>query len=98
MSQPQYQIHIQNYNFDKTKLTKSIRPKIYNDVVSANSAAHDLLQHLRSEDEVVRVVKIKEEGMKVHATVNVKNQEDVFSWAEVIRMEEGTPMDQEVEQ
>jgi hypothetical protein len=90
MSQPQYQIHVQNYNFNKTKLTKSIRPNIYNDVVSANSAAHDLLQNLRSENEVVRVVKIKEEGMKIHATVNVKNQYDVFSWAEVIRIGEGT--------
>jgi hypothetical protein len=62
MSQPQYQIHVQNYNFNKTKLTKSIRPNIYNDVVSANSAAHDLLQNLRSENEVVRVVKIKKKA------------------------------------
>jgi hypothetical protein len=96
MSQSQYQIHLQNYNFDRTKLLKNIRPKIYNDVASANSAAPDLLQSLRSETEVVRVLKIKVEGMKIHATVNVNDQDDVFSWAEVVRMEEGTLMSKEV--
>jgi hypothetical protein len=104
MSQPQYQVHIQTYNFDKTKLTKNIRPRIYNDVASANSAAHDWLQHLRSEGEVVRVLKIKDGDMKVQATVNIKDQADIFSWAEVVRVKEstdesgeGASMDEEVE-
>jgi hypothetical protein len=88
MSQPRYQVHLQNYNFDKTKLTKNVRPKIYSDVASANTAAHDWLQHLRSEYEVVRIVKIGKEGMIVQATVNVKDRENIFSWAEVVRVRE----------
>jgi hypothetical protein len=104
MSQPQYRISLQNYNFDKTKLTKNMRPKIYDNVASANSGAHDLLHNLRSESEVVRVLKTKEDGMKVHVMVNVKNQDDIFSWAEVVRaggktdgVEEGASMGGEVE-
>jgi hypothetical protein len=53
---------------------------------------------------VVRVLKIKDGDMKVQATVNIKDQADIFSWAEVVRVKEstdesgeGASVDEEVE-
>lgn len=90
MSQPGYQVQPQIYNFDKSKLTKNTRPKIYGDVASANSAAYDWLQILHIGGEVVQVLRIKEEAMRLQAMVDVSNRTDISSWTEVFRVGEET--------
>lgn len=88
MSQPLYKIHVQHLSFDKTRLFNHTRPKLYNDVHSANKAASNWLNELRGEGEVVRVVKTKEAGMQVQVTTDWKKQEDISARAEVVRVGE----------
>jgi hypothetical protein len=87
MAQPRYQIHHELYNFDKTKLTKFIKPQHYDDVEVANLAAEKLLHDLCCDGEVVRVIETKEHGMKVQGAYAL--DEKVYSaYTRVVRVEE----------
>jgi hypothetical protein len=87
MSQPRYQIHHEVYNFDKTKLTKYIKPKLYHDVNIANHDAGKLLHDLSGDGEVVRVIETKQYGMKAQETYGLKTK--IYSaYAKVVRVEE----------
>lgn len=89
MSSPRFQVRLQVYNFDKTKLHTTTRAKIYADVAVANSAAEDWLKNLLGEDEVVQIISEKEDGMRVFAVRNLLKTEDVISaWAETVRVKE----------
>ena len=88
MSKQQYKILAQHLSFDKTRLFNHMRPKLYNDVHSANKAAQKWLNELRGEGEVVRVVKTKESGMQVQVTTDWKKQEDISARAEVVQVGE----------
>jgi len=88
MSRPQYQIHVRHYTFYKTRLIKHIRPKLYNDVPSANNAAYKWLHELGGEGEVVRVLETKDEGMQIQGTADWEKQDEITAWAEVMRVEE----------
>jgi hypothetical protein len=89
MSQPRYQIHHELYNFDKTKLTKYIKPQYYHDVKVANLAAEKLFHDLCCDGEVVRVIETREGGMKVQGAYASK--ENVYSaYTRIVRAEEET--------
>jgi hypothetical protein len=74
MSQPRYQIHHEVYNFDRTKLTKYIKPKLYHDVNISNHDAEKLLHDLSGDGEVLRVIETKEYGMQVQETYDCKTK------------------------
>jgi hypothetical protein len=95
MTQPIYQIHHEGFNFDKTKLTKFVKPKLYHDVNIVNHDAEKLLHDLSGEGEVVRVIETKEGGMKVQRTYGLR-KEVYSSYAKVVRVQEDKDKDGEV--
>ncbi|CAO2652997.1 Nn.00g024080.m01.CDS01 [Neocucurbitaria sp. VM-36] len=84
MSSPQYQVILRVYNIDKTKLTSTTRPTIYTDVNVANKVALEWLRDFRSEDEVVQIIRDKEFGMREYAASNLKGDNHISAWAEVV--------------
>lgn len=90
MLSSRYQISLKVLNFDKTAKVMTLRPAIYNNVTTANSAAVALLRESHcARDEIVRVMSENREGMRVFGVSNLKLTVDhVSAWARVVRVEE----------
>lgn len=96
MSAPRYQIIYRAYNLDKTVVSETLRPKLYKDVDSANSAALEWVRIFRCSSELAVVKQADAEGLRTFAANSFKGEKPISAEAEVVRAREAKGVEKDM--